>query len=281
MKKVSGLIYTPQGRAREYSQLACNMYKGDCAHECAYCYMRPMNKKFKRSGPPALRSETFINDLEKQAARLNRQGVTGRVMLCFTTDPYQPLDVETALTREVIQVLHKYGFAVQVLTKGGNRALRDLDLFDPGDAFAVTMTTLNCETSRRWEPGATLPDDRLETLKKFHDAGVETWVSLEPVIDPIGALEIIQRSHTFVDLFKVGKLNHAGALPDNLRAEVEDIDWANFATRAVKLLESLGVAYYVKDDLRTFLPADMITAANSTPPDDAGKSLDPAQLSLL
>lgn len=31
------IIYKTTGRAREYSELAVNLYQG-CAHACAYCY---------------------------------------------------------------------------------------------------------------------------------------------------------------------------------------------------------------------------------------------------
>jgi len=31
------IIYEPRGKAREYSALAANLYKG-CSHACAYCF---------------------------------------------------------------------------------------------------------------------------------------------------------------------------------------------------------------------------------------------------
>ena len=31
------VVYEPKGRAREYSELACNLYRG-CVHGCRYCY---------------------------------------------------------------------------------------------------------------------------------------------------------------------------------------------------------------------------------------------------
>ena len=31
------VVYKPRGRAREYSELACNLYRG-CTHGCRYCY---------------------------------------------------------------------------------------------------------------------------------------------------------------------------------------------------------------------------------------------------
>jgi len=171
---------------------------------------------------------------------------SGRVLLCFTCDPYQHVDERMGLTRETIRLLHRYGFSVQVLTKGGSRALRDLDMFRAGDAFASTLTLLDDAHSRKWEPGAALPEDRIDTLRQFHEAGVQTWVSLEPVLNPASALEIIRRTHGFVDLYKVGKLNY--------HELASRIDWQAFADNVVALLDSLGARYYIKESLLPYLP---------------------------
>ena len=76
-------------------------------------------------------------------------------------------------------------------------------------------------------------------------AWIFTWASLEPVIDPEQSLEIIRRTHHFVDLFKVGTLNH--------HPRAREIDWRKFGRQAVELLEQLDCSYYIKDDLRRYL----------------------------
>jgi len=203
---------------------------------------------------PKTRGADFIPNLFREVSRCPGRG--RRVLLCFTCDPYQPFDVEEGITRQAIHVLHGGGYAVEVLTKGGQRALRDLDLFGPGDAFATTLTLLDDLRSMTWEPGAALPGDRITTIEAFHGAGIETWVSLEPVLDPDTALEIIRRTHEFVDLYKVGKLNYENTLPVHLRSLVDHIDWRAFGIAAVDLLRSLGKPYYVKKDLAAFLPPE-------------------------
>src|ERR1035437_4837790 len=129
-----------------------------------------------------------------------------QVMLSFTTDSYHPGD--NSLTRDVLEMLQDHGLGICTLTKGGSRALRDLDLFRPGrDAFASTLTSLEDTFAMKWERGAALPGDRIATLKTFHDAGIFTWVSLEPVLDTAATIEIIRRTTSFVDLFKIGRVN--------------------------------------------------------------------------
>jgi DNA repair photolyase len=238
------LVYEPRGRAREYAALACNVYSG-CDHGCVYCYapnaVRKQRPEFSTS---SRRKNGFLKRLEREAAKYQAAGVHEQVLLSFTCDPYQHLDVAKQVTRQVIKVLHHYGLPVCILTKGGSRALRDWGLLDDRDAFASTLTCLDDSESLKWEPNAALPSDRIATLRKFHNVGIPTWVSLEPVLNPDVALEIIHRTHEFVDLYKVGKLNY--------HPLANTIDWATFGHQAIELLEGLGKDYYIKKDLAQY-----------------------------
>jgi hypothetical protein len=111
------------------------------------------------------------------------------------------------------------------------------------------------ERSLEWEPFAALPDDRIAAMEAFHASGIETWVSLEPVLDPSAVVEIIRQTHRFVNLFKVGKLNHENSLSSRFRAQVDDIDWGVFGAAAIDTLDTVGAQYYIKDDLAAFLPS--------------------------
>lgn len=172
-------------------------------------------------------------------------GVAEQVMLSFTTDPYHPGD--HTLTRDVILALQQYGLGICTLTKGGHRALRDLELFRPDrDAFASTLTSLDESFSRKWERGATLPEDRIATLRRFHEAGIYTWVSLEPVLDTAATLEIIRQTHSFVDLFKVGQVNYVGL--------TKTTNWKQFTADVLEVLAQTGARHYIKRDLQPYLP---------------------------
>ena len=238
-------IYAPKGQAGEYARLATNMYRG-CGHECVYCYV-PLVLKMTRAEFDAGAKERrlYRKQMPKDAAKYQSLGITEQVLLSFTTDPYHPFD--TTLTRETIEILKAHGLAFCTLTKGGTRALRDLDLFRPErDAFASSLTLLDETASGMWEAGAATPADRIAALKAFHDAGIYTWVSLEPVIDPEVTLEIIRRTHPFVDLYKVGRINYS---PLTKRT-----DWREFTERVVELLDETGSDRYVKEDLQPYLP---------------------------
>lgn len=245
--KGCNFIYAPAGQAGEYAPLAANPYRG-CGNGCVYCYVPKVismdRAEFDKGATPR---PMFLENLTKDAKKYFAAGSKEQVMLSFTTDPYHPGD--TSLTRKTLQVLRSYGLGFCTLTKGGSRALRDLDLFRPDrDAFASTLTSLDDAFSKKWERGAALPQDRIETLRKFHEAGIFTWVSLEPTLNVEASLQIVRETHEFVSLYKIGRVNY---LP-----MTQTTDWKSYTLRMIDLCVELGAAHYIKRDLQSYLPKD-------------------------
>lgn len=239
------VVYEPQGRAREYSELACNLYRG-CVHGCKYCFapacMRTKPAVWHSNAEPR---PGVLKQLEKDAEKL--QGDSRRILLSFTSDPYQPLEREAHLTRQALEIIGKYKLRSQVLTKGRAELIADdLPLMRQiGTELGVTLCFVDDVLRQEWEPEAASVEERLSTLKAAHQAGVFTWVSLEPVIDPIQALAVIRITHPFVRFWKVGKLNHNKAIEAGM-------DWKQFLIDVENLLIKLNANYYIKDDLRRF-----------------------------
>ncbi|GAG16265.1 unnamed protein product [marine sediment metagenome] len=73
-----------------------------------------------------------------------------------------------------------------------------------------------------------------------HERGIKTWVSVEPVVDPVEALMVIETLLPYVDLWKVGKLNHD---PEREKA----INWKNFLMKVERLLQDRP--HIIKNDL--------------------------------
>jgi len=238
-------IYIPTGKALEYGELACNLYEG-CSHGCTYCYNLALCGKWGRPDfdKPKPR-EGIIEALTTSALKQYNKNDMRPVFLCFTCDPYQPIDTIYKLSRSAINILHRFHVPVRILTKGGKRAERDFDQMGSLDEFGVTLTFTNQADSDKWEPHAAPIAERLESLQHAHEAGIRTWVSLEPVIDPQQTLDLIRATYRYVDHYKVGRWNH------DLRAE--KIDWPLFARSAVDLLNILGCNYYIKKDLAKYL----------------------------
>lgn len=239
------VIYEPKGRAREYSELACNLYKG-CTHGCRYCYapacMRTTGEKWHAQAEPR---PNVLKNLEKDAAKL--RGDPRRVLFCFLSDPYQPLEREEQLTRQALQIVAKYQLNSQVLTKGcADLINEDMGLMkDARTQLGITLCFTDDALRQVWEPQASTVEERLTILKTAHQAGIFTWVSLEPVIDPAQALEVIRMAHPYVNFWKVGKLNH-------MKEYERAVNWGTFLSDAEFLLSRVDAKYYIKNDLRSF-----------------------------
>lgn len=238
------VIYETKGRAKEYSELAANLYDG-CSHGCRYCYGPNILRKSRASFRVPKPRKDVLKLLEKDAEKLALSKECRPILLCFTCDPYQPIEGRHQITREAIKILKDHGLRVAVLTKGGILAQRDMDLLDGRDEFAVSLTCMTTEATRWWEPGASLPHDRIVNLMAAKHRGIQTWVSLEPVLDPNWALYWVAVAAPLVEHFKVGKLNyHQGARSTN---------WARFAYDVIRQLERHGMNYYIKQDLAQYL----------------------------
>jgi DNA repair photolyase len=226
-------IYEPKGKAREYCELALNLFTG-CPHGCEYCYaptmLRMPRDVFHAKAEPRL---GILATLERDAAKFSGR----EVFLCFSCDPYPPDDLQM-MARQAIKILHAVGARVRILTKGGKRADRDFDLLGQGDFFGVTLTAL---FDTPLEPGAARQMERCMSLHHAHELGISTWVSLEPVLDPAQSLLIIKATYSYVDVYKLGMWNY------DERAKT--IDWKKYLSEAVELLDSLGKTYYIKKDL--------------------------------
>ena len=233
-------IYEPRTRAKEYSDLAINIYTG-CNHGCWYCYAKKMHDRWKPN-------ENFadVKPREGIVEAVTRQLSSGKyrdkkIMLCFTCDPYPAL-IDTTPTREVITAIKEVGAHVQILTKGGDRARRDFDLLDSKDSFGITLTGEN-------EGRAASQSERIITLKDVAILGVKTWVSFEPVVNRTSVLNHISLLPKFVrqdTLLKIGKLNHYKS----------DTNWKLFGLEAEEICKRNNWNYYIKEDLRAEMEAE-------------------------
>jgi len=234
-------IYEPRTRAKEYSDLAINIYNG-CNHGCWYCYAKKMHDSYKPNDNFAdvKPREGIVEAVKRQLSGGKHKDK--KIMLCFMCDPY-PAIIDTTVTREVIKTIKEAGAHVQILTKGGDRARRDFDLLDSNDSFGITLSCLSADIAIKAEPNAGNPLERLNSLIDISRRGIPTWVSFEPVIEPLGVLELIENLPTMVNkdtLLKIGKLNHYQ----------NDTDWKKFGIEAERICKENGWNYYIKEDLR-------------------------------
>jgi DNA repair photolyase len=184
-----------------------------------------------------------VPDLFARLAKDCSKPVPDPIFLSFLCDVYPANRDVHSVTRECLEIIANSGNSVNILTKGGSRAIKDFDLLakDPRNKIGATLTFLDNAKSRHWEPKATLPDDRLHMLAAAKDAGIYTWASCEPVIEPSETLRIMYFAAPYVDEFRIGKWNHD--------QKAKEIDWKKFYNDAKNLMGQLGKKHMFKIDL--------------------------------
>lgn len=243
------IIYEPHGMAREYSPYACNLYIG-CSHRCKYCYAPHTLQRSAESyfGVPSPR-KSILKYLEKD---LQDQSYHKQILVSFIGDVYCDNTDKSQTTREALALLNQYNAPVAVLSKGGKKMLREMDIFLAfGDRIMVgtTLTFFDIDKSKEWEPGAALPEERLAVLSQLHAAGIKTFASFEPVLEPCESLKLIEKTiiDNSVDHYKLGKLN-------NYKGLDRGVDWQGFLIDALALLRPAKKQIYVKQCLREHAP---------------------------
>lgn len=195
-------IYEPKGKAKEYGDLALNIYTG-CPHRCYYCFapnvLHTEREKFHSNVQPR---PGIVEEVRKQ---LEKEKITGKLIhLCFTCDPF-PQGVDATPTLEIIKLLKEHGNHIQLLTKGDARAA--IPLMDGEDWFGVTISCVG-ELAEAAEPNAVYAYCRLWEMTEAKAAGINTWISFEPVICPEDVFQVLRTYQNFIDRVKIGKLNY-------------------------------------------------------------------------
>ncbi|MCB5187706.1 PA0069 family radical SAM protein [Methylobacillus caricis] len=173
-----------------------NPYRG-CEHGCIYCFARPSHTYLGWSAGLDFESKILV---KPDAAKLLRKELSKRNYQCATmamgtnTDPYQPLEKQQRLTRQILEVLAEFRHPVSIVTKSA-MVERDMDILAPmaeqglAQVF-ISITTLDNQISRTLEPRAAAPRRRLQTIERLHAAGIPVGVMTAPVIPVLTDTEL-------------------------------------------------------------------------------------------
>jgi DNA repair photolyase len=170
---------------------------GGCSIACIYCY----TKGSKYGGNYGVRVSAKINAvpiLKKQLKNSIRRNERGIIILGSAADPYPSVEKDLTLTRQILGIIKRYKFPIHILTKS-ELILRDMDILngikevailpddlsdklDNGVIISFSFSTLDEKLSKIIEPGAPSPIERLETMKKYSDAGFKTGIINMPTL---------------------------------------------------------------------------------------------------
>ena len=222
-----------------------NAYRG-CEHGCIYCFARPTHAYHGLSPGIDFESRLFAKPAAPTLlkAELARPGYRCQpIALGTNTDPYQPIERDWQITRQIIDVLADHRHPVTITTKS-DRVLRDIDRLASmaaADLAAVmiSVTSLDPALSRRMEPRAAAPQRRIAAVRALAQAGIPVLISLSPMIPAINDHEIEAILAAGAEAGAVG----AVSLPIRLPHEVAPLfrDWlaTHFPDRAERVMHHI------------------------------------------
>ena len=188
------------------ADFSVNPYVG-CLHGCKYCYASFM-KRFTNHPEPwgEFIDVKYWPEIKNVKRYAGKEAFFGSV-----TDCYQPHEAKYKRTRALLEQLQGSGISVSIATKS-DLVLRDLDLIKtfPHARVSWSINTLD-ESFRREMDVAVSIERRLEAMRQFYEAGVETTCFISPIFPGITDVEaIIERAKGQCNLVWLENLNLRG-----------------------------------------------------------------------
>lgn len=172
------------------SDWVINPYNG-CLFACMYCYATQIARwkhpdeewgtylDVKINAPDLLKEE-----LVKLEKKLDTRDF-GLIFFSSVTDPYNGMEARYRLTRKCLEVLadFRYSGTIAIQTKSP-LVLEDIDVLKHLKKVTVgfTVATLGDKVSRFLEVKAPPVSSRIDALKKLHDAGIDTYAFVGPIL---------------------------------------------------------------------------------------------------
>lgn len=194
-EKAKSIISTNKSPDLPFDQ-SINPYRG-CEHACVYCYARPSHAYMDLSPGLDFESRIFFKpnaaELLEKALRKRNYHCTP-IALGSNTDPYQPLEREKQITRQLLETMQRFQQPVTIVTKS-RLILRDLPILaemaqDNLVQAAISVTTLSNDLKRKLEPRTAGPAARLRVIEELSNAGIPTAVMAAPMIPALNDSEL-------------------------------------------------------------------------------------------
>ncbi len=164
-----------------------NPYSG-CSFGCTYCYAAFFSRDITKQD-----SWGYWVTVKENAAALLKKRKPGfldgkRIYMSSVTDPYQPVEKDLKLTRQLLEVMAEHHKPKLVVQTRSSTAVRDIDLYrqieENGGRVQINMTvTTDDENVRRtFEPFCPSNPVRLKAIGEIQAAGLDTCITMTPVL---------------------------------------------------------------------------------------------------
>jgi DNA repair photolyase len=173
-----------------------NAYRG-CEHGCIYCFARTTHAYLDLS--PGIDFETKLiaktNAADQLEIELRKTNYRCQAIAMGTnTDPYQPIERDQQLTRQLLEVLTTFQHPCSIITKS-QLILRDIDLLAAMAKknlchVGISLTTLDDGLKTKLEPRTASGRARVKVIRQLSEAGIPVSVLAAPIIPIINDAEL-------------------------------------------------------------------------------------------
>lgn len=143
----------------------------NCEFGCKYC-----DSTFDKT---IYIKNDFLNKVESEIKDLS----TGTVIIGSVVDPYQNIEKNLLITRNLLKIIKKYDFNVHLLTKS-KLILRDIDILKKikNVSSTISIISLDENVSNFFESSVPSTLERLELVKKLSENNINTGLAIIPLL---------------------------------------------------------------------------------------------------
>lgn len=211
-----------------------NPYSG-CSFGCTYCYAAFFSRTEEQRKNWGYWVQVKENALQLLIKFRKKSLKDKTIYMSSVTDPYQPIEKELKLTRSLLEELTTYHQPRLVIQTRSPLAKRDIDLFKKFNVIQVNMTiTSDSEKVRKiFEPLCPSNDSRLKAIKEINDAGVNTCITMTPLLPIENAEDFAKKlldtgiKKFIIQPFHPDKGKFVGSTRESAIRLIKEMDWTN------------------------------------------------------
>lgn len=151
------------------------MSENACSHRCTYCFASVREKK---QSIDIQKFANWMKNINKDSWKMNKLREGYPVCFSNNTDPFSKNN--ELITESILEYFKMHNIRVFFQTKGGARAAELIKAYGLRSVVYVTMTTDREDISRRIEPNAPAPEERIQLIKELKAMGNEVIVGVNP-----------------------------------------------------------------------------------------------------
>lgn len=231
--QAAGILTEAKGFMGAYDY-TLNPYSG-CSFGCNYCYAAFFSRSTGDKDNWGNWLRVKENALQLLMKKRKKPLIDKTIYMSSVTDPYQPIEKDLELTRNLLKELIDYHQVRVVIQTRSPLATRDIDLYKQFKVIQVNMTvTTDSEAVRKaFEPHCPSNKVRLKAIKEISDSGIQTCITMTPLLPVENTKDFIKQllatgvKKFIVQPFHKDKGNFIGGTRTDALEQIKKMQWTD------------------------------------------------------